>query len=308
MPPLRTALLGVVALAALAALVVVPGLREPSPAVPRSSRSAPSADPAAAGRLLKQGYALAARRDWTAAQREFERVARLPAARRIRDAAGQTVAERARRQAEVCQRQRTGNGEQRTPNTEQRTSKTQRPTLNAQRSTCGPEALAYVLAARGVETRVEELLKLAGTDETGTTMAGLERAAEAKGLTATGYQVTFEGLRRLGLPVVAFVNRPIADGPLTQAPRFQIADSAGNHYVVITRVSGRYVWVVDPASDEGVRGRRGEGGDQPPMFSSQRSAANSAEFGNERRRGRRVAAGEFGKVWAGQVLEMRRAP
>ena len=286
MPPLRTALLGVVALAALAALVVVPGLREPSPAVPRSSRSAPSADPAAAGRLLKQGYALAARRDWTAAQREFERVARLPAARRIRDAAGQTVAERARRQAEVCQRQRTGNGEQRTPNSEHRTSKTQRPTLNAQRSTCGPEALASVLAARGVEASVEELLKLAGTDETGTTMAGLERAAQAKGLTATGYQVTFEGLRRLGLPVVAFVNKQVT------GDRWQVTGKggvAGNHYVVVTQVSGRYVWVVDPA---GVTG----------------DAQGKRSTLTERRRGRRVAAGEFGKVWAGQVLEMRRAP
>ena len=279
MPPLRTALLGVVALAALAALVVVPGLREPSPAVPRSSRSAPSADPAAAGRLLKQGYVLAARKDWTAAQREFERVARLPAARRIRDAAGQTVAERARRQAEVCQRQRTGNGEQRTPNSEHRTSKTQRPTLNAQRSTCGPEALASVLAARGVEASVEELLKLAGTDETGTTMAGLERAAQAKGLTATGYQVTFEGLRRLGLPVVAFVNKQVTGK----------GGVAGNHYVVVTQVSGRYVWVVDPA---GVTG----------------DAQGKRSTLTERRRGRRVAAGEFGKVWAGQVLEMRRAP
>jgi predicted double-glycine peptidase len=145
-----------------------------------------------------------------------------------------------------------------------------------------------VLAARGVEASVEELMKLAGTDETGTTMAGLARAAEAKGMTATGYQVTFAGLRKIKLPVVAWVNRPIAD------LEGKGGGAAGNHYVVVTRGRGKYVWVMDPG------GGAGDGQGERSTLNSQLSTLTAQQ------RGRRVAAEAFGRVWAGQVLEVTR--
>ncbi len=59
---------------------------------------------------------------------------------------------------------------------------------------CGPAALATVLQGMGIGCTEYELAQIAGTDETGTTMYGLMRAAMEKGLNARGMRVKVDNL------------------------------------------------------------------------------------------------------------------
>lgn len=61
---------------------------------------------------------------------------------------------------------------------------------------CGPAALATVLNYLGINATEQELATLAGTDESGTTMCGLVRAAQAKGLKATGMKISVDELKK----------------------------------------------------------------------------------------------------------------
>jgi len=91
---------------------------------------------------------------------------------------------------------------------------------------CGPQALAIVCEQLGIPAETEELIELAGTDETGTSMYGLQQAAEAKGLTAEGLQVDLAYLYQVEKPVIAWIGQ--------------------NHYVVVTAVSQERVEFTDP--------------------------------------------------------------
>jgi predicted double-glycine peptidase len=55
--------------------------------------------------------------------------------------------------------------------------------------TCGAAALATVMKQLGVNATEEKLARLAGTDETSTTMWGLARAAAYKELNAKGFVI-----------------------------------------------------------------------------------------------------------------------
>lgn len=61
--------------------------------------------------------------------------------------------------------------------------------------TCGPAALATVLSNMGINTTEKELADLAGTDESGTTMYGLAKAAKEKGLNAVGMNLAVDDLQ-----------------------------------------------------------------------------------------------------------------
>jgi len=94
---------------------------------------------------------------------------------------------------------------------------------------CGPAALRYILAHEfGVSVSEEEIARLAGTGETGTTLAGLRQAAQALGFAATSWRWPKQNLGELPLPAVAYMHR-------TQ------------HYVVLTEVRPDFVEVFDPA-------------------------------------------------------------
>ena len=69
---------------------------------------------------------------------------------------------------------------------------------------CGPVALAKLLSARGIEAKAEELAQAAGTDSTGTSMLGLIKAAEQKGLQLSGVEAS--EIEELTAPFIAFVN------------------------------------------------------------------------------------------------------
>lgn len=91
---------------------------------------------------------------------------------------------------------------------------------------CGPQALAIICEQLGIPAETEELAELAGTDQTGTSMYGLQQAGEAKGLSAEGLQVGLAYLYHVEKPVIAWIGQ--------------------NHYVVVTAVSQEQVEFTDP--------------------------------------------------------------
>jgi predicted double-glycine peptidase len=92
---------------------------------------------------------------------------------------------------------------------------------------CGPAALATVLNNLGVHATEQELIVLAGTDTSGTTMHGLSEAAKAKGLSATGMKLSVDELKK---NYIVFVT---TDG--------------GGHYSVIREIANESVKLADPS-------------------------------------------------------------
>jgi len=70
---------------------------------------------------------------------------------------------------------------------------------------CGPKSLLVAYQQLGVNASVDELAKLSGKDEYGTTMAGLVKATEAKGLHAVGMKIGTDDLAKLRVPAVAYL-------------------------------------------------------------------------------------------------------
>ena len=62
---------------------------------------------------------------------------------------------------------------------------------------CGPQSLLLVCRGLGVDAELDELRNLSGFDEEkGTTMLGLKKAAEAKGLHSIGMKIGIDDLAR----------------------------------------------------------------------------------------------------------------
>ena len=93
------------------------------------------------------------------------------------------------------------------------------PALTPADADCGPRALLLVCRQLGVKTDLQTLRHLAGTTAQGTTMAGLQQAAQRLGLKAEGVQVSREALPDVTLPALLWLHR--------------------NHYAVLTGLSGR---------------------------------------------------------------------
>ncbi len=83
---------------------------------------------------------------------------------------------------------------------------------------CGPRALSLALHSLGKEVPVSTLSQWAKTDAKGTSMKGLQEAAGRAGVTATGLQVSREGLEEITVPALAWKN--------------------GNHYVAVIETNG----------------------------------------------------------------------
>jgi len=98
--------------------------------------------------------------------------------------------------------------------------------LSARRADCGPRALAVVLEARGRQVEVSWLARAAGTNRFGTTLAGLERAAEAAGLRAEAVQMDLPALRTMEGMGIAWVD--------------------GDHYAAVMSIRGDEARIHDP--------------------------------------------------------------
>jgi ABC-type bacteriocin/lantibiotic exporter with double-glycine peptidase domain len=94
---------------------------------------------------------------------------------------------------------------------------------------CGPRCLAFAAEWLGLPASVPDLSRLAGTDHvTGTSLAGLERAAAAVGLEARPYRLRLKDLCRV----------------IARTPAIALVD--GDHFYVVWAEPGGGVRVVEP--------------------------------------------------------------
>ncbi len=96
---------------------------------------------------------------------------------------------------------------------------------------CGPACLAYLCRRYHRPHAVAQLRQWSGTGRSGTTALGLAQAGERAGLAVVGVRAPPGDLETLPLPVMAHVVLP----------------SRLHHYVVIEKVRGQKVRVMDPA-------------------------------------------------------------
>lgn len=93
---------------------------------------------------------------------------------------------------------------------------------------CGPKALSKVLQILGKPSRpYQEFAKLAGTNDSGTTLEGMKAALSELGISAFGYELNAGDFGRLDYPVIWLVSQ---------------------HYLVALRSDARVVTVFDPTS------------------------------------------------------------
>ena len=96
---------------------------------------------------------------------------------------------------------------------------------------CGPKSLLLICSKLGVAADLDELAQLAEATETGTTLAGLHKAATQKGLQAVGVK--------------------IGAGDLAAWSGLAICHLWGNHFVVAESDGDGAISVTDPSSQEG---------------------------------------------------------
>jgi len=99
---------------------------------------------------------------------------------------------------------------------------------------CGAACLGAISSHYKLQLPLSRIRQIAGTDKKGTNILGMVQAAEKLGFTAKGVKGTKESLTEIPLPAVAHV----------------IVKEQLYHYVVITKVKGESITVMDPAYGE----------------------------------------------------------
>lgn len=95
---------------------------------------------------------------------------------------------------------------------------------------CGPHSLQLLCELIGVKARLDDILRLSGWNEkSGVTMYELADSAHQLGLNAVGMKLSMGELVRLNQPVIAFVRK--------------------NHFLVVERVIGDNLRLIDPGKD-----------------------------------------------------------
>ncbi|NOY81800.1 MAG: peptide cleavage/export ABC transporter [Kiritimatiellaeota bacterium] len=93
--------------------------------------------------------------------------------------------------------------------------------------TCGTTCLMMISRFYGKNFASARLRELAHVDVSGASLANLATAAEQLGYTTRALKLKYDGLRSVPLPCIVHWQ--------------------GYHYIVVHKVSDRYVWVADPA-------------------------------------------------------------
>ncbi|SEN65943.1 bacteriocin-processing peptidase. Cysteine peptidase. MEROPS family C39 [bacterium A37T11] len=96
-------------------------------------------------------------------------------------------------------------------------------------SDCGAACIQAVAAHYGLRSSIAAIRLLAGTDGTGSTMLGLQTAAERMGFVAGCFSGPYEGLQEARLPAILHLERE------------------GGHFVVVYRAGTHKVRYLDPA-------------------------------------------------------------
>ena len=95
---------------------------------------------------------------------------------------------------------------------------------------CGAACLASISGYYGLNIPVSRIRQLASTDQKGTNILGMIEAAEKMGFAAKGVKGEQHSLNHIPLPAIAHV----------------VIGNALQHFVVIYKVSGKFVEVMDP--------------------------------------------------------------
>lgn len=96
---------------------------------------------------------------------------------------------------------------------------------------CGAACLASIAAYHKLQLPVSRIRQFAGTDKRGTNVLGLIEAAEKLGFKAKGAKGPFESLFKIPLPAIVHLE----------------LKNQLHHYVVIYKVTPKYMLVMDPA-------------------------------------------------------------
>ncbi len=99
---------------------------------------------------------------------------------------------------------------------------------------CGAACLASVARYYNMKLPVARIRQMAGTDKKGTNVLGMVEAAHKMGFTAKGVKGEWDSLYKIPLPAIAHV----------------VVKEHLHHYVVISRVTSKYVEVMDPAQGQ----------------------------------------------------------
>lgn len=102
-------------------------------------------------------------------------------------------------------------------------------------SDCGAACLASVSEYYNLSLPISRIRQYAGTKQKGTTLLGLREAAIKLNFLAKGVKVSLEGLKDVPLPAIAHVMIKIDDVELP-------------HYVVVYKITDKYVKLMDPAN------------------------------------------------------------
>ncbi len=102
---------------------------------------------------------------------------------------------------------------------------------------CGAACLASVAAYYGLRIPVSRIRQYASTDQKGTNVLGLIEAAARLGFTAKGVKGPFESLFNIPMPAIAHI----------------ILKNKLQHYVVIYKITKKYVLMMDPGSGKLLR-------------------------------------------------------
>jgi ATP-binding cassette, subfamily C, bacteriocin exporter len=95
---------------------------------------------------------------------------------------------------------------------------------------CGAACMASIAGYYGLEMPISKIRQFASTDKKGTNILGLIEAAEKLGLTAKGVKGEFESLFTIPIPAIAHI----------------VVKDVLHHFVVIYKVTGKYIKVMDP--------------------------------------------------------------
>ncbi len=99
---------------------------------------------------------------------------------------------------------------------------------------CGAACLASIASHYKLKLPVARIRQLAGTDKKGTNVLGMIEAAEKIGFEAKGVKGPFESLFKIPLPAIAHV----------------IVKEQLQHYVVIYKVTAKYIELMDPGDGQ----------------------------------------------------------
>ena len=96
---------------------------------------------------------------------------------------------------------------------------------------CGAACLASIAAHYGMKYPISRIRQYASTDKKGTNVLGMIEAAQKLGFTAKGVKGTFESLLTVPLPAIAHL----------------VVKKVLHHFIVIYKVTNKFVIIMDPA-------------------------------------------------------------